>query len=160
MLELATDVCRDITRLPGNFQRCRKSYCRQPQTSSGNLRRWHASVSEMAASGVCDNERYQRTLENFGYLIQQRPFLVSMSMLAAPVAMTPFIAARLVTVCAALYLPFRRVANMQGTDTRFASSRPNIFSAFPIMARCRGSVTGNNLKPCFAPELHHDDRQH
>ncbi len=150
MLELATDVCRDINQAAGSFQRCRKSYCRQPQTIIWKLRRWHAPVSEMAASGGMRQRRYQRTLENFGYLIQQATVFVSMSMLAAPVAMTPFICCTAVTVCAALHRPFRRVAVYAGKDTRFASSRPNIFSAFPDNGRCRGSVTGNNLKPCFA----------
>ena len=40
--------------------------------SSGNLRRWHAPrFRKWQRQEVCDNERYQRTLENFGYLIQQ-----------------------------------------------------------------------------------------
>ncbi|XPE24315.1 glutamate-cysteine ligase family protein [Shigella sonnei] len=38
---------------------------------------------------------------------------------------------------------------MQGTDTRFASSRPYI-SCLPDNCRCRGSVT-QQLKPCCCP---------
>ena len=54
--------------LQGNFQRCRKSYCRQPQII---INFGGAPARFRNSSSLCDNERYQRTLENFGYLIQQ-----------------------------------------------------------------------------------------
>lgn len=52
MLELATDVCRDINQAAGQFSAMQKVVLPgSGRPSSGNLRRWHASVSEMAASG-------------------------------------------------------------------------------------------------------------
>lgn len=153
MLELATDVCRDINQAAGQFSAMQKVVLpgsRRP--SSGNLRRWHAPVSEMAASGGMR----KRTLStNAGKLWlshpARRPFLVSMSMLAAPVAMTPFICC---TACHGLcrtsspFPPRRRICRER---IRVLPPHDRIFfPPFPIMARCRGSVTGNNLKPCFA----------
>ncbi len=92
MLELATDVCRDINRAAGQFSAMQKVVLQAAadhhlEICGGGthpFQKWQRQE-------VCDNERYQRTLENFGYLIQQATVLVSMSMLAAPVAMTPFI---------------------------------------------------------------------
>lgn len=151
MLELATDVCRDINQAAGQFSAMQKVVLQAAtdhhlEICGGGthpFQKWQRQE-------VCDNERYQRTLENFGYLIQQATVLVSMSMLAAPVAMTPFICCTACHDLCRTLSPFPPRRHMQGTDTRFASSRPNIFPPFLIMARCRGSVTGNNLKPCFA----------
>lgn len=92
MLELATDVCRDINQLQGNFQRCRKSYCRQPQiiiwkfAAVARTRFRNGSVRRYAITNAI-NERWKTLVISFN----RRPFLVSMSMLVAPVAMTPFI---------------------------------------------------------------------
>ncbi len=92
MLELATDVCRDINRAAGQFSAMQKVVLQAAadhhlEICGGGthpFQKWQRQE-------VCDNERYQRTLENFGYLIQQATVLVSMSMLVAPVAMMPFI---------------------------------------------------------------------
>lgn len=81
---------------------------------------------------VCDNERYQRTLENFGYLIQQATVFgqhVHVGCASGDDAiyllhgLSRFVPHFIALSAASPY--------MQGTDTRFASSRPNIFSAFP-----------------------------
>lgn len=100
---------------------------------------------------VCDNERYQRTLENFGYLIQQATVLVSMSMLAAPVAMTPFICCTACHDLCRTLSPFPPRRHICRERIRVLPPHDRIFfPPFLIMARCRGSVTGNNLKPYFA----------
>ena len=86
MLELATDVCRDINQAAGQFSAMQKVVLQAAadhhlEICGGGthpFQKWQRQE-------VCDNERYQRTLENFGYLIQQA------------------------TVCAALHRPFRRV---------------------------------------------------
>lgn len=152
MLELATDVCRDINQAAGQFSAMQKVVLQAAadhhlEICGGGthpFQKWQRQE-------VCDNERYQRTLENFGYLIQQATVLVSMSMLAAPVAMTPFICC---TACHGLcrtsspFPPRRRICRER---IRVLPPHDRIFfPPFPIMARCRGSVTGNNLKPCFA----------
>ncbi len=81
---------------------------------------------------MCDNERYQRTLENFGYLIQQATVFgqhVHVGCASGDDAiyllhgLSRFVPHFIALSAASPY--------MQGTDTRFASSRPNIFSAFP-----------------------------
>ncbi len=52
MLELATDVCRDINQsCRAVFSDAESRIAGSHRPSSGNLRRWHAPVSEMAASG-------------------------------------------------------------------------------------------------------------
>lgn len=140
------------TRLPGNFQRCRKSYCRQPQTiiwkfaAVARIRFRNGSVRRYAITNAI-NERWKTLVISFN----RRPFLVSMSMLAAPVAMTPFICC---TACHGLcrtLSPFPPRRHICKERIRVLPPHDRIFfPPFPIMARCRGSVTGNNLKPCFA----------
>lgn len=52
------------------------------------------------------------------------------------------------------------VAIYAGTDARLPH-RPDIFfPPFLINGRCRGSVTGNNLKPCFAAQVTDDRQRH
>ncbi len=66
MLELATDVCRDINQAAGQFSAMQKVVLQQPQTiiwkfaavARTRFQKWQRQE-------VCDNERYQRTLENF-----------------------------------------------------------------------------------------------
>ncbi|MEN1424415.1 glutamate-cysteine ligase family protein, partial [Pseudomonas aeruginosa] len=76
---------------------------------------------------VCDNERYQRTLQNFGYLIQQATVFgqhVHVGCASGDDAiyllhgLSRFVPHFIALSAASPY--------MQGTDTRFASSRPNI----------------------------------
>ncbi|WP_250188528.1 glutamate-cysteine ligase family protein, partial [Escherichia coli] len=72
MLELATDVCRDINQAAGQFSAMQKVVLQAAtdhhlEICGGGthpFQKWQRQE-------VCDNERYQRTLENFGYLIQQ-----------------------------------------------------------------------------------------
>ena len=139
------------TRLQGNFQRCRKSYCRQPQiiiwkfAAVARTRFRNGSVRRYAITNAI-NERWKTLVISFN----RRPFLVSMSMLVAPVAMTPFICC---TACHSLcrtLSPFPPRHHICKERIRVLPPHDRIFfPPFPIMARCRGSVTGNNLKPCF-----------
>lgn len=139
------------TRLPGSFQRCRKSYCRQPQTiiwkfaAVARTRFRNGSVRRYAITNAI-NARWKLWLshsagDRFGQHVHvgcasgdDAIYLLH--------GLSRFVPHFIALSAASPY--------MQGTDTRFASSRPNIFPPFLIMARCRGSVTGNNLKPCFA----------
>lgn len=152
MLELATDVCRDINQAAGQFSAMQKVVLQAAadhhlEICGGGthpFQKWQRQE-------VCENERYQRTLENFGYLIQQATVFGQHVHVAAPVAMTPFICC---TACHGLcrtsspFPPRRRICRER---IRVLPPHDRIFfPPFPIMARCRGSVTGNNLKPCFA----------
>lgn len=152
MLELATDVCRDINRAAGQFSAMQKVVLQAAtdhhlEICGGGthpFQKWQRQE-------VCDNERYQRTLENFGYLIQQATVLVSMSMLAAPVAMTPFICCTACHDLCRTLSPFPPRRHICRERIRVLPPHDRIFfPPFLIMARCRGSVTGNNLKPYFA----------
>lgn len=151
MLELATDVCRDINQAAGQFSAMQKVILRAAadhhlEICAGARTRFrNGSVRRYAITNAI-NERWKTLVISFS----RRPFLVSMSMLAAPVAMTPFICC---TACRGLcrtlspFLPHRRICR-----ERIHALLPQdriFFPPFPTMAQCRGSVTGNNLKPCF-----------
>ncbi|CDL48961.1 FIG00638355: hypothetical protein [Escherichia coli ISC41] len=129
MLELATDVCRDINQAAGQFSAMQKVVLQAAadhhlEICGGGthpFQKWQRQE-------VCDNERYQRTLENFGYLIQQATVFGQHVHVAAPVAMTPFICC---TACHGLcrtLSPFPPRRHICKERIRvFASSRPNIF---------------------------------
>ncbi|OJF20450.1 glutamate-cysteine ligase family protein, partial [Escherichia coli] len=98
----------------------------------------------------CDNERYQRTLENFCYLIQQATVFcqhVHVGCASGDDAiyflhgLSRFVPHFIALSAASPY--------MQGTDTRVASSRPNIFSAFPVTGPRPGAITGHNFETQF-----------
>lgn len=93
------------------------------------------------------NARWKTLVISFS----RRPFLVSMSMLAAPVAMTPFICCTACHDLCRTLSPFPPRRHICRERIRVLPPHDRIFfPPFLIMARCRGSVTGNNLKPCFA----------
>ena len=123
MLELATDVCRDINQAAGQFSAMQKVVLQAAadhhlEICGGGthpFQKWQRQE-------VCENERYQRTL--------------------------------CCTACHGLcrtlspFPPRRRICRER---IRVLPPHDRIFfPPFLIMARCRGSVTGNNLKPCFA----------
>lgn len=92
MLEMATGVCRDIDQSGGStFCHAARYFTGGVGAPSRHLRRRYAPFSKWQRQEVCDNERYQRTLENFGYLIQQATVLVSMSTSVARTATMRFI---------------------------------------------------------------------
>ena len=92
MLELATDVCRDINQSAGQFSAMQKVVLQAAtdhhlEICGGGTHRFQ----KWQRQEVCDNERYQRTLET-GYLIQRLTVFVTCPCYRdAPVAMTPFI---------------------------------------------------------------------
>ncbi len=152
MLELATDVCRDINQAAGQFSAMQKVVLQAAtdhhlEICGGGthpFQKWQRQE-------VCDNERYQRTLENFGYLIQQATVFGQHVMLAAPVAMTPFICCTACHDLCRTLSPFPPRRHICRERIRVLPPHDRIFfPPFLIMARCRGSVTGNNLKPYFA----------
>lgn len=77
---------------------------------------------------VCDNERYQRTLENFGYLIQQATVFGQHVHVGCASGDDAIYLLRLVTICAALYRPFRRVAIYAGNGYAFCLLTTEYFS--------------------------------
>lgn len=133
MLEIATGVCKDINQAASQLGR-------QQQAILQAASKYHLQIcgggthpyQKWQRQEVTDNERYRQTLEMYGYLVKQAtvfgqhvhigcengddaiyllhglsryvPHLIALS------ASSPYI---------------------QGVDTRFASSRLNIFSAFP-----------------------------
>lgn len=149
MLELATDVCRDINQAAGQFSAMQKVVLQAAadhhlEICGGGthpFQKWQRQE-------VCDNERYQRTLENFGYLIQQATVFgqhVHVGCASGDDAIY-----LLHGLCRTLS-PFPPRRHICKERIRVLPPHDRIFfPPFPIMARCRGSVTGNNLKPCFA----------
>ena len=134
MLELATDVCRDINQAAGQFAAVARTRFR-----NGSVRRY--------AITNAINARWKTLVISFS----RRPFLVSMSMLAAPVAMTPFICCTACHDLCRTLSPFPPRRHICRERIRVLPPHDRIFfPPFLIMARCRGSVTGNNLKPYFA----------
>jgi carboxylate-amine ligase len=100
---------------------------------------------------VCDDERYNVTLERFGYLILQATVFgqhVHVGCRTGDDAiyllhgLSRFVPHFIALAAASPY--------MQGTDTKFSSSRLNIFSGSRITARCRGSTAGRSSRGCSA----------
>ncbi len=152
MLELATDVCRDINQAAGHqqmqkvvLQAAADHHLEICGGGTHPFQKWQRQE-------VCDNERYQRTLENFGYLIQQATVFgqhVHVGCASGDDAI--YLLHGLSRFVPQLHGPFRRVAIYARNGYAFCLlTTEYFFPPFLIMARCRGSVTGNNLKPCFA----------
>ncbi|STJ30558.1 carboxylate-amine ligase [Escherichia coli] len=152
MLELATDVCRDINQAAGQFSAMQKVVLQAAadhhlEICGGGthpFQKWQRQE-------VCDNERYQRTLENFGYLIQQATVFgqhVHVGCASGDDAIYLLHGLSRFVPHFIAFPPRRRICRER---IRVLPPHDRIFfPPFPIMARCRGSVTGNNLKPCFA----------
>ncbi|HFZ8993795.1 TPA: YbdK family carboxylate-amine ligase [Citrobacter freundii] len=133
MLEMATDVCQNIDQVAAQFSAMQKIILQA------------AAEHHLAICGggthpfqtwqrqeVCNNERYQRTLEHFGYLIQQATVFgqhVHVGCASGDDAiyllhgLSRFVPHFIALSAASPY--------MQGADTRFACARLNIFSGFP-----------------------------
>ncbi len=152
MLELATDVCRDINQAAGQFSAMQKVVLQAATDhhleicGGGRTRFRNGSVRRYAITNAI-NARWKTLVISFS----RRPFLVSMSMLAAPVAMTPFICCTACHDLCRTLSPFPPRRHICRERIRVLPPHDRIFfPPFLIMARCRGSVTGNNLKPYFA----------
>ncbi len=72
MLEMATGVCRDIDRAAAQLSAMQHVILQAASEHHlGICGGGTHPFQKWQRQEVCDNERYQRTLENFGYLIQQ-----------------------------------------------------------------------------------------
>ncbi|MEJ5072685.1 YbdK family carboxylate-amine ligase [Enterobacter ludwigii] len=135
MLEIATGVCHDIHQASSQFSALRQSVLKAAsnqhlQICGGGthpFQKWQRQE-------VCDNERYLRTLEQFGYLIQQATVFGQHVHVGCPHGddaiyllhgLSRFVPHLIALSAASPYL--------QGADSKFASSRLNVFSAFPDM---------------------------
>lgn len=133
MLEMATGVCRDIDQAAAQFSAMQQLILRaatahHQQICGGGthpFQKWQRQE-------VSDNERYRRTLALFGYLIRQATVFgqhVHIGCLSGDDAiyllhgLSRFVPHFIALSAASPY--------MQSSDTHFASSRLNIFSAFP-----------------------------
>ncbi|EOU9608453.1 YbdK family carboxylate-amine ligase [Cronobacter dublinensis] len=133
MLEIATSVCRDINQAAAEFAALQREIlaCAQQHhliISGGGthpFQKWQRQE-------VCASERYARTLELFGYLIKQATVFgqhVHVGCRTGEEAiylmhgLSRFVPHFVALSASSPY--------MQGSDTGFASSRLNIFSAFP-----------------------------
>ncbi|SPX11420.1 carboxylate-amine ligase [Escherichia coli] len=163
MLELATDVCRDINQAAGQFSAMQKVVLQAAtdhhlEICGGGthpFQKWQRQE-------VCDNERLSthagKTLVSHS---AGDRFWSACPCWLRQWPMTPFICCTACHICAALYRPFRRVAIYAGTDTRFASSRPNIFSAFPDNGPMPWVSNWQQFEALFrCLSYNHDDRQH
>lgn len=133
MLEIATGVCRDIHQAAHQFSAMQQIIL---QTASAHhvqicgggthpFQKWQRQL-------VCEDERYARTVEMFGYLMQQATVFgqhVHVGCANGDDAiyllhgLSRFVPHFIALSAASPY--------SQGTDTRYASSRLNLFSAFP-----------------------------
>lgn len=133
MLEIATDVCHNIDQAAAQLSAMQQVILKAAgehhiEICGGGthpFQKWQRQE-------VCDNPRYLRTLENFGYLIQQATVFgqhVHIGCASGDDAiyllhgLSRFVPHFIALSAASPY--------MQGSDTRFASSRLNIFSGFP-----------------------------
>lgn len=141
MLELATDVCRDINQAAGQFSAMQKVVLQA--ATDHHL--------EICGGGTHPFQKWQRQAYAITNVINARWKTLVISIQQATVfgqhvhvgcasgddaiyllhGLSRFVPHFIALSAASPY--------MQGTDTRFASSRPNIFPPFLIMARCRVS---------------------
>lgn len=133
MLEIATGVCGDIHQAAGQFSAMQQIILRAAsehhlQICGGGTHPFQTWQRQE----VCDDERYKRTLEMFGYLVQQATVFGQHVHVGCPSGddaiylmhgLSRFVPHFIALAAASPYI--------QGTDTRFASSRLNIFSSFP-----------------------------
>lgn len=135
MLEIATGVCHDIHQASSQFSAIRQAVLeaashQHVQICGGGthpFQKWQRQE-------VCDNERYLRTLEQFGYLIQQATVFGQ----HVHVGCTNGDDAIYLLHGLSRYVPHLIALNaaspyLQGADSKFSSSRLNVFSAFPDM---------------------------
>lgn len=133
MLEMATGVCRDIDQVAAQLSAMQHVILQAASEHHlGICGGGTHPFQKWQRQEVCDNERYQRTLENFGYLIQQATVFgqhVHVGCANGDDAiyllhgLSHFVPHFIALSAASPY--------MQGSDTRFACARLNIFSAFP-----------------------------
>ncbi|MDN2485810.1 YbdK family carboxylate-amine ligase [Kosakonia sacchari] len=133
MLEIATGVCRDINQAAHQFsamqhvilQAASEHHVQICGGGTHPFQKWQRQE-------ICNDERYSRTLETFGYLMQQATVFgqhVHVGCTNGDDAiyllhgLSRFVPHFIALSAASPYI--------QGTDTRYASSRLNIFSSFP-----------------------------
>lgn len=133
MLEIATGVCQNLDQAAVQLSAMQQSILQAAgklglQICGGGthpFQKWQRQE-------VCDNARYALTLERFGYLILQATVFgqhVHVGCRSGDDAiyllhgLSRFVPHFIALAAASPY--------MQGTDTRFASSRLTLFSAFP-----------------------------
>ncbi len=133
MLEIATDVCKDVEEASTQLKDLRH---RVLQTANkhhraicgGGTHPWQ----KWQRQEVCQNERYNRTLEQFGYLMKQATVFgqhVHVGCKNEEEAiyllhgLSRFVPHFIALAASSPYI--------QGSDTAWATSRLNIFSAFP-----------------------------
>ncbi|AUV02077.1 YbdK family carboxylate-amine ligase [Phytobacter ursingii] len=133
MLEIATGVCRDINQAAHQFSAMQQIILQAAnehhvQICGGGthpFQKWQRQE-------ISNDERYHRTLEMFGYLMQQATVFGQHVHVGCPNGddaiyllhgLSRFVPHFIALGAASPYV--------QRTDTRFASSRLNIFSSFP-----------------------------
>lgn len=133
MLEIATGVCRDISQAAHQFSAMQQTILQgaaehHVQICGGGthpFQKWQRQE-------VCSDERYQHTLEMFGYLVQQATVFGQHVHVGCPSGDDAIYLLHGLSRFVPHFIALSATSPyMQGTDTRFASSRLNIFSAFP-----------------------------
>ncbi|MGU0055923.1 glutamate-cysteine ligase family protein [Enterobacter hormaechei] len=151
MLEIATGVCQTIDQAAAQFSVMQQSILRAAaehhiQICGGGthpFQKWQRQE-------VCDDERYNVTLERFGYLILQATVFGQHVHVGCRTGTTVVYCTACRASCRTLTAMAAASPYMQGTDTKFASSRLNIFSASRITDRCRRSTAGRSSRGCSA----------
>lgn len=133
MLEIATDVCKDVEAARTQLMDLRHRVLQAAGNHhlaicGGGTHPWQ----KWQRQEVCQNERYNRTLELFGYLMKQATVFgqhVHVGCESEEDAiyllhgLSRFVPHFIALSASSPYI--------QGSDTTYASSRLNIFSAFP-----------------------------
>ena len=151
MLEIATGVCQNIDQAAAQFSMMQQSILRAAaehhiQICGGGthpFQKWQRQE-------VCDDERYNITLERFGYLILQATVFGQHVHVGCRTGDDAIYLLHGLSRFVRTLSPAAASPYMQGTDTKFASSRLNIFPGSRITGRCRGSTTGRSSRGCFA----------
>lgn len=152
MLEIATGVCRDIHQAAHQFSAMQQiilqtAAAHHVQICGGGthpFQKWQRQL-------VCEDERYARTVEMFGYLMQQATVFGQHVHVAARMATTPSICCMAFPALSRTLLRSAPLLPTARAPTPATPRRASIFSPpFRIMARCRGWQTGRSLPVCFA----------
>ncbi|WP_437891196.1 YbdK family carboxylate-amine ligase [Phytobacter sp. V91] len=133
MLEIATGICRDIDQAAHQLSAMQQIILQAANTCHvGICGGGTHPFQNWQRQEISNDERYHRTLETFGYLMQQATVFGQHVHVGCPDGddaiyllhgLSRFVPHFIALSAASPY--------MQRTDTRFASSRLNIFSAFP-----------------------------
>ncbi|KNC92703.1 YbdK family carboxylate-amine ligase [Trabulsiella odontotermitis] len=135
MLEIATGVCKDIHQASAQFAAIQQILLRAADAHHLQICGGGAHpFQSWQRQEVCQNPRYQRTLEHFGYLVRQATVFGQHVHVGCQSGDDAIYLLHGLSRFVPHFIAINATSPWsQGSDTQFASSRLNIFSAFPDM---------------------------